>query len=456
MEAIIKKSEKLEGEVIVPGSKSYTHRVIAAASLTKDTTLVENYSRSQANIALMVACEKFGAKISREGNYLKIVGFGGNPTLKDNEMIEVGNSGTAFRLSIALAALAQKRIQIDGDPSLQGRPVKPLVDALKNMYVNISGVKRNDPKGNPNLYAPVTVNAHGLKGGLISIDGHESSQYLTSLLLISPYVNGDMEIKVNEPIVSKPYIDMTIEVLESFGVNAIKSPDYTHYSIKEGQMYHSPGTYKIPGDYSQAAFFFAAACLVKSDVTIKGLEDDKQGDIEIISILEKMGATIEKNGNDYRIQGPFNLKGIPVDLNKHPDLFPVLSVLGIYAEGEMRLYNAPHLRTKETDRIAVIEREFKKYGIKVESSDDGLTVYNTKLPEGDYVFNVQGKAGIPDHRIAMALSLIGLRNGPVTIKESNSVVISYPKYFDDLMSIGAQIEIKGQFPEYEIPPYLEL
>ena len=435
----MKKSENLHGIVKVPGSKSYTHRVIAAAALD-DFTLIKNPSNSDANNAMIAACRKLGADIQKKGGHLEVTGFKNHPRTPNNE-IHVGNSGTALRLSIALASLAGGHIKIDGDASLRNRPTKPLLDALRSLCVDILGERRLDSNGKENEYAPIEINASAINAGKIFVDGTESSQYLSSLLLVAPFAKSDVKIEVTGEIVSKPYIRMTLEVMRRFGIK-VDVTDHRHYHIKTGQKYVSPPVYEIPGDYSQAAFFLAAACLVKSDVTVQGLsKDDEQGDRQIVTILRKMGAKIEETKDGYRVKGPFSLKAIDVDLIDSPDLFPVLAVLGIYAEGKMKLHNMPQIRTKETDRIAVIEREFKKYGIKVESDKREMTVYHTDLPEQEYIFNADGGKGVTDHRIAMAFSLIGIHSGCAIIKEANSVRFSYPEYFDHLHQIGVETEV---------------
>jgi len=448
MDTLIEKCEYLHGEVRVPGSKSYTHRVIAAAALD-GFTIIKDPSNSHANKAMINVCRKLGADIQWKGKDLEVKGFQGNPILKVD--IDVGNSGTALRLAIALASLARGHITLDGDKSLQERPTKPLLNALRLMGANITATVKKNLHGIENEYAPMQIDAYELKGGKISIDGTDSSQYLSSLLLVSPFAKSNVEIEVTGKLVSKPYIDMTIEVMRKFGVN-VDVIDDRHYHIKAGQKYVSPQVYEIPGDYSQAAFFLAAACLVKSDITIKGLykNDEYQADKQIVTILEQMGAKIEQNGDNLRVRGPFELKGVDVDLIKSPDLFPVLSVLGVYAKGEMRLYNMPQIRSKETDRIAVIEREFKKYGIKVESKSDEMTVYQTDLPEQEYEFSADGGKGVTDHRVAMALSLIGIRSGCAKIKEAQSVDISYPDYFEHLSQLHVETKVIESNPADKI------
>ncbi|MFZ0183525.1 MAG: 3-phosphoshikimate 1-carboxyvinyltransferase [Nitrosotalea sp.] len=431
MDKIIKKATKLVGTVTVPGSKSYTHRVLAAATLAKGTTLIVNPSHSEANDRMMRACKSLGAIISEEGNSWKVEGCGGRPKPIEHE-INVGNSGTALRLSIALATIAKNgAITLTGDKSLQERPNKPLVDALIQLGAN---VKSDCDEGN----APVTVHTQGLKGGTVSLSGNISSQYLTALLLVSPLADSDVKIEITGDIVSKPYIKMTLEVLDKFKIKVTHDDELRHFSIKAGQQYVSPGVYEIPGDYSQAAFPLAAGCLISSDIIVNGLQEDEQGDKMIISVLEDMGAKIDRVKNGFRIRGPFELKGVTVDLKQSPDLCPVLAVLGIYAKGTTRLYNMPQIRFKETDRIAVLMRELGNCGVVVTDKFDEMTIQhkeNFKLKE-NHSFSARGSNhGITDHRVAMALSLIAMRDGPATMEEANRIEISYPDFFNDMESL---------------------
>ncbi|CAD6368390.1 putative 3-phosphoshikimate 1-carboxyvinyltransferase [metagenome] len=457
MDALIKKSTNLKGEVRVPGSKSYTHRVIAAASLYGSSTLILNPSNSDANEAMIRACKQLGATIEWDGKNIKVKGVKGHPHTE--KPIDVGNSGTAMRIAVALASLANGKVIVTGDASLKNRPTRPLLLALRDLGVDVSGIVRNDPDGNIAEYAPIFVNATGsLTGGHVEISCKESSQYLTSLLLVSNFAKNDVEIKVKDTIASKPYVKMTLEVLRKFGLKIEHSTDYLTYKIQSRQDYHKPDVYQISGDYSQSAFFLAAACLVNSNIRIKGLNsNDEQGDKIIVDILRKMGAIIEEDEEDLVVKGPFDLHGIEVDLIDAPDLFPVLSILGIYAKGKMRLYNMPQIRSKETDRIAVIERELIKYGVKVESKIDEMTVYQTDLPEKEYVFSARGAQGVTDHRVAMALSLIGIRSGCAVIKEAHKISISYPDYLDDMERIGVNIDrMESESSSIDIKPKNEI
>ncbi len=425
---------KLCGSVHVPGSKSYTHRVVMAASLYGGNIKIKNPSNSDANKAMIKLCQQFGAKIRWDNSDLYVDGVAGRPT--GGGTINVGNSGTAFRISISLAILADADSIITGDPSLQSRPAGPLLNALVMLGADIRGTDRNGI-----TCAPIYIKSDGnLDGGETHISCAESSQYLTSLLLVANFANRDVTIHVTDRLVSKPYIRMTLEVLRNFGIKFNVLDDML-YTIPARQSYTCPSTYVVPGDYSQSAFFLAAACLVESDLRIKGLDaQDQQGDKRIVDILREMGAVIDQDGSDLVIRGPFDLDGVQIDLVDTPDLFPVLAVLGVYARGTTRLYNMPQIRSKETDRISVMMRELSNCGVIVESKSDEMTIHHTDMNVRDHVFDAKGAKGVTDHRIAMALSLIGIRDGPVLISDADKIAISYPDYIRDMRQIGARID----------------
>lgn len=433
MDITIERTRGLSGSIKAPGSKSYTHRVLVAATLNGETRIT-NPSNSEANRAMVRACRALGAKIVEEGNEWIVTGTNGEPKIMEQE-IDVGNSGTALRLAIALASLAKHgTVIISGDPSLRSRPTRHLIDALNDMGANIEGSE--ECKGR----APITIKACGLKGGEVNLDITKSSQYLSSLLLVSTFAEKDVTINIKGKIVSKPYIDMTLENLKDFGVR-VNMSGYRKYNIVAGQKFSGRYEYHIPGDYSQAAFPLAAGCLVGSNITVTGLQEDNQGDKKIISVLSKMGANVSFNKDHATVAGPAVLQGIDCDLLDTPDLFPVLSVMGMYAEGKTRLYNMPQIREKETDRIYVMSRELRKCGAVVDTHPDEMTVYHKDVEERHYEFDARGGHGVADHRVAMALSLIGMKSGPATITGADKISISYPDYFRDMKLIGAQISV---------------
>lgn len=434
----------LRGTVIAPGSKSYTHRALAVATLYGGDVTIYNASDSDANVGMAAACSRFGARVDRDGCTFRVRGLDCRPPAPCTA--DVGNSGTALRIAVAMASLSQGKATVTGDASLRNRPTGALVGALRALGGKADGVRRADAHGRPEVYAPITAGG-GLAGGTAVVRAGESSQHISALLIAANSAAADTEIAVRGPLVSGPYVAMTVAVLGAFGMATHADFGSRRFSVRSGQRPVPPARYEVPGDYSQAAFFLAAACLTDSDVTIHGLDPgDWQGDRAVVGLLMRMGAEIEEGPRGgLRVRGPFRLRGIDADLSDTPDLFPVMAVAGAHAEGATRLYNMPQIRTKETDRIAVIERELGRHGIRTASGPDEMTVHGrmpgSAIPE--YDFSADGGMGVSDHRVAMALSLAGLAGRGAVIRDAGSVSISYPSYFDELRRLGAGVEMSG-------------
>lgn len=429
MDLAFGRTARLSGRVRAPGSKSYTHRMLAAASLAGET-LVENPSRSEANMAMAEGCRRLGARVEGAGG-LRVSGTRGRPRLRA-PVIDVGNSGTALRILVGLASLADGRVAVTGDASLRARPTGPLIGALNALGADVRGAGAGG-------CAPVEVNARGLRGGSVEIDASASSQFVSSLLLAAPLAREGVEVRLRGEPVSAPYIGMTADVLGRFGVRVAAGAGGRSYSVAPGQELSSGGSCRVPGDYSQAAFPLAAGCLVDSDVEVHGLEADGQGDSRIVGILRGMGADVRLAGGAASVRGPARLQGGEWDLRDTPDLFPVLAVLGMYAEGSTRLHNMPNIRAKETDRIAVMGRELRRCGARVEEGPDEMTVHGLDVPPGPRELDASGAHGVADHRAAMALSLVGLRSGPAVVRGAGRIAVSYPGYADDMRSLGARV-----------------
>ena len=460
----------LRGTVTAPGSKSYTHRALAAAALYGGDVVIENASDSDACAAMAAACSRFGARVDRAGGgaagaagagglVLRVRGLGGRPPAPCRA--DVGNSGTALRIAVAMAALSLGTATVTGDASLRSRPTGALVGALRALGGAADGVQRADARGRPEVYAPITAGG-GLAGGAAEVVAGESSQHVSALLIVANSAAADTEITIRGPLASRPYVEMTVEVLAAFGIAVDADLAAGRLFVRHGQRPAPPARYAVPGDYSQAAFFLAAACLTDSDVTVRGLDPgDRQGDKAVVGLLRRMGAEIcEGPGGDLRVRGPFRLEGIDADLSATPDLFPVMAVVGAHAEGPTRLHNMPQIRTKETDRIAVVERELGRHGIPTESGPDEMTVHGGRrrppaaaaaaaaargggAGSPEYDFGADGGMGVSDHRVAMALSLAGLAGRGAVIRDAGSVSISYPSYFGELRRLGAVVEVQG-------------
>lgn len=422
----ISKTMKLQGTIKAPPSKSYTHRAIIIGSMNSHIKVI-NPLICDDTLATIKTWKQLGADIDKRFNYLDINGFNGKPKLNSKEL-NVNESGTLLRFLLSILAYSKDEIVVNGRGTLLNRTNKVLVDALSKLGVNI--------KGNGEEHKlPIKIKGDGkVNGGEIEISGKTSSQVISSLLIAAPLAQQDITIIVKDDLVSKPYIDITIDVLELAGINIIND-NYKIFKIKCEQEFQMDKDYIIHGDYSSAAFLMAAACLVESNVTITDLVEDKQGDIKILDILERMGAKINRYKDRVNIKGPFCLNGIDIDCNDTPDLVPVLTVLGIFAKNKTRIYNIDHLIHKESNRITDPAGELKKLGAKINITEDNeIIIHQSKLKNGK---NVSSRN---DHRIAMSLALVGLKVKNIIIEDPDCISKSYPDFFYHMRQLGANIE----------------
>jgi 3-phosphoshikimate 1-carboxyvinyltransferase len=416
----------IKGEVFAPPSKSYTHRAITLAALSKKS-IVRHPLISADTLATIRASEMFGASIEREENKLIIQGVNGKPNVPE-DVIDAANSGTTLRFMTAIAALTDGITVLTGDSSLRTRPNGPLLDVLNNL-----GVKACSTRGNER--APLVVKG-GLKGQNASIDGSISSQFISALLITCPLAENNTTLSITGKLKSRPYVDVTLEMLELAGVEVlIEDSNDTRFIIPGKQKYNLKD-YTVPGDFSSASYLLAAAAMTKdSEITVKNLFPSKQGDKVIIETLKQMGSDItwDKVTGNVTVRGGKQLKAITFDAGATPDLVPTVAVLAAVAEGTSRIENAEHVRYKETDRLQALATELPKLGVNLKEERDSLTITGGKL-HGAAVH------GWDDHRIVMALSMAGMVAGNTTIDTTEAVSISYPDFFKDMRSLGAKMK----------------
>jgi 3-phosphoshikimate 1-carboxyvinyltransferase len=428
----VKKTPVLEGVVDAPPSKSYTHRAIIIGCMNRESK-INGFLDSEDTRNTIESLKAMGASITEDGGELSLKGFNGHPEFQKDE-INVGESGTLLKFALSVASLGTGKVTITGEKTLFGRPNRTIVRPLRDLGVDIE-------TGGPQDQVPITINARGkIDGGDITVSGDVSSQVFSSLLVVLPTAKEDSIIRVEDSnrLVSRPYINMTLKVLEKAGITGIKNNDFESFEIKGGQSFKSLGDFRVPGDYSSAAFPMAAASLVESKITIKNLDvDDEQGDKEIINIINRMGGAIKQRKNSVTIEGPFDLEGIEVDCRDTPDIVPVIAALGTFAKGRTRIFNISHLRYKESDRIQSISDEFIKLGIKIKGYENEIVIKKSEPKKG------VGVRLDPhfDHRIAMCLSLIGLKNGQLEIDNAGCIDKSYPDFISHMQSLGADIEV---------------
>lgn len=418
----------VHGEVFAPPSKSYTHRAITVAALSKDA-IVHRPLLSADTQSTIRACEMFGAYIEKEGENLLITGVEGVPQVPE-DVIDVANSGTTLRFMTAISALTDGTTVLTGDNSIRSRPNDPLLRVLNDLGVDAYSTRDNG-------CAPIVVRG-GLKGAIVKIDGSISSQFISALLLACPLTKNSTTLSIKGELKSKPYIDVTLDVIEKAGVEILVEDNHNPKFIIPGNQSYNLEEYTVPGDFSSASYLLAAAAMTDSSVTVKNLFPSMQGDIAIINILKEMGANIywDMEAGTATVRGG-ELHGITMDASATPDLVPTVAVLGAMAKGETIITNAEHVRYKETDRLHAMAVELEKMGIFCREEKDSLTIRGGELTGAEV-------HGWHDHRIVMALTLAGMVAGDTTIDTAESIFISYPNFFDAMRSIGTDVILSEQ------------
>jgi 3-phosphoshikimate 1-carboxyvinyltransferase len=411
---IIPHHTKSHCEVSVPGSKSVTHRILIASALSDGMCSIENGLLSEDTVLTMKALGQMGVRIE-EKNDGRLVVFGTKGNMRPStESIYLGNSGTSMRLLTAIAALGQETYTLQGDDRMAERPIQALIDALVQI-----GVQARSTHGNG--CPPIEVNGKNLSGTTVTISCRESSQYLTGLLLMAPCTEGGLKIGVTEGPVSRPYVDMTIDVMSQFGI-AIDRQGYEGYHVSGKQVYRS-GIYAVEADASQAGYFWAAAAICQTAVKVKGVSQDScQGDVNFSKVLESMGCTIINEPDGITVAGGDRLRAVEIDMGDMPDIVPTLAVVAAYAEGTTVIKNVSHLKSKESDRLTSVVNELVKMGIAARCSDDELVVPGGR-PRGAEI-ETYG-----DHRIAMSFAVAGLAAPGTIIRDDHCVEKSFPNYW---------------------------
>ena len=419
MNCNIEKS-RLNGRIVCPANKSYTHRAIFLAALSDGKSIVKKILRSNDTIATINACRGFGVEVSEVENNVTIKNTI-NETVQSS-IINAENSGTTIRIAIAIAALSGGNITLTGDESLKKRPMRPILDALETL-----GIKTESNDGKP----PIHINGK-IHGNEIFIKGDISSQFISALLIIAPRLPEGLIINVEGNLVSKPYVDLTIAIMKKFGVDIKIEENYKRYSVAH-QIYKST-TFSIPSDFSNLALLLAANVLLGDGLTIEiHLGDMPQGDEAIVDILEKLGVNVILENDIITTKSPTALKGGKFDLSDTPDLLPAIAILALKSEKPIEIFNVKHARYKETDRIAIISRELKKIGLDIDEKDDGLILKkSSQLHPAE--LNSEN-----DHRLFMAFSIAGMFIGECTVSDPDAVKVSYPEFISDLVNTGAKI-----------------
>jgi len=408
------KTEKIhDTSVTVPGSKSYTHRTFIAAALSNGQCRIENYLDSDDTNYTLSALKQFGAYSEKTSGCVTIKGRIGEIDASEKP-IYLGNSGTSMRLLTAYAAIGNGRYVLTGSERMHERPIHHLLDGLNQLGVKALSL-------NDNKCPPVEVFGSKFDGGTVHLNCSISSQFLSGLLLIAPYTKNGMEIYVSHGPVSKPYIDMTIDIMSQFGVD-VKRSGYDYFKIDGSQIYQS-GQYAVEPDCSQASYFWAAAAITGHSIKVNGIsKESSQGDVRFVDVLSAMGCRVIHESDGITVTGE-KLSGIEVDMADMPDLVPTLGVIAAFAKGVTVIKNVAHLKVKESDRLSAVINELTKMGISAKSEKDDLIITGGN-PHGAVIETYD------DHRIAMCFAVAGLRVPGIEIKNEQCVEKSFPTYWE--------------------------
>lgn len=414
---------RVDGTVNLPGSKSVSNRALLLAALANGTTRLTNLLDSDDVKHMLNALTALGVTytLSADRTVCEVVGCGG-PLHADNALeLFLGNAGTAMRPLAAALCLGSNDIVLTGEPRMKERPIGHLVDALRQGGAQIDYLEQQD-------YPPVHIKG-GFVGGEVAVDGSVSSQFLTALLMTAPLAPQDTQIVIKGELVSKPYIDITLNLMKTFGV-VVENDQYKTFHIRGKQQYQAPGDYLVEGDASSASYFLAAAAVKGGTVRVTGIgRNSVQGDIRFADVLEKMGAIVEW-GDDYIACSRGELNAIDLDMNHIPDAAMTIATAALFAKGTTVLRNIYNWRVKETDRLAAMATELRKVGAEVEEGHDYIRI----TPPDTIQYAEIGTYN--DHRMAMCFSLVALSSTPVTILDPKCTAKTFPDYFEQLARIS--------------------
>jgi 3-phosphoshikimate 1-carboxyvinyltransferase len=401
-----------QAEVTVPGSKSYTHRMLIAAALSNGNCTIKNPLRSEDTNCTMNALMQFGVAIEMRDDFCTISGRNGvlGATRKP---LDLGNSGTSMRLLTAVAALGAGTHILTGTHRMQQRPINDLLNGLVQI-----GVKARSVQGTG--CPPVEISGNNTAGGKTRLNCAVSSQFLSALLLIGPCLEKGIEITVIEGPVSKPYVDITLEVMQNFGVD-FERQGYEWFNVPGLQAYRA-GSHTVEPDCSQAGYFWAAAAITGSTIKVKSISANSvQGDIRFLELLSTMGCEVITQSDGIAVRGG-RLRAIEADMGDMPDLVSTLAVIAAFAKGTTVVTNIAHLKDKESDRLAAVVNELNKMGIEAEYYDRALRITGGQ-PHGAEIETYD------DHRIAMSYAVAGLKVENVRIQDENCVEKSFPEFW---------------------------
>lgn len=415
----------LDATVRVPGSKSITNRALLLAALCEGTSRLEGalfsddtHYMSQALVQLGVPVRSNAAK-----EWFEVDGRGGH--FSGEAELFLGNAGTAVRFLCAALCLGEGTWNVDGVPRMRQRPIGDLLGALRTLGAKILS---------PNDCLPLEIEANGLKGGKVSIRGDASSQFLSALLLVGPKTREGLDISIEGPLFSKPYVEMTLSMLGQWGALS-SSENLERFHIPGAQTLTAQEKYQIEPDASGASYFFAAAALTGGKIRVKNLgKNALQGDVGFVDVLAEMGCSVKKGAHSIEVRGPQDgvLRGGTFDMNAISDTVMTLAAIAPFAQSPVEITNVAHIRGKETDRLSALTAELNRLGVKVEERPDGLLIFPAKKLKRASIKTYD------DHRMAMSFAITGLKSPGIEIRDPGCVAKTFPDFFERLEKIASK------------------
>jgi 3-phosphoshikimate 1-carboxyvinyltransferase len=410
------------GEIFLPGSKSLSNRILLLSALAEGTTTITNLLDSDDVRYMLAALQQLGVviKLSPERTQCQVQGLAA-PFAAQEQHLYLGNAGTAMRPLCAALCLGQGTFTLTGEPRMKERPIAHLVEALQHLGADIEYLQQTG-------YPPLRIRARGLPGGHVAIRGNLSSQFLTALLMAAPLARQAVTITIDGPLVSKPYIALTLHVMATFGVQ-VENQQFQTFIVPGGQQYRSPGQVLVEGDASSATYFLSAAAIRGGTVRVYGLGPKSiQGDFGYAAVLQQMGATVQY-GPDWVQVSRGHLHGIDIDMNAMPDAAMTLATTALFAQGPTTIRNIYNWRVKETDRLAAMSTELRKLGAQVIEGRDFLTLIPPAhiRPATIDTYN--------DHRMAMSFALAALGDATITINDPDCTAKTFPQFFQHFQSL---------------------
>ena len=421
---IINPIDKINGEVFLPGSKSLSNRALLIAALANGVTKITNLLVSDDINYMLSALKTLGVDytLSDCGTECTVTGNNGFFTVNDPVELFLGNAGTAMRPLCAALAASEGEFILTGEPRMKERPIGHLVNALNQLNADINYQENQD-------YPPIKIRGKALSANSVSIDGSISSQFLTSILMIAPLLKTDTTITIEGELVSKPYIDITLDIMGRFGVK-VQNNNYRSFTVKGNQHYQALTKYMVEGDASSASYFLAAGAIKGGRITVHGIGKlSVQGDKHFADVLDKMGAEIIWHDESISVIGK-PLTAVDMDMNHIPDAAMTIATTALFAKGTTTIRNIYNWRVKETDRLFAMATELRKVGAEVIEGEDYISITppdSLKHAEIDTY---------DDHRVAMCFSLVALGDTPVTINDPKCTAKTFPDYFDKLAEVS--------------------